>query len=230
MKRTIVVVTLAVFALSLMAAAANHPNMISTSPKAGGHAYKGGIAPDTTVLNLLATKDPYGVYLNWEGYIITGTAMVGVEFDEAESFTITAPTAVKTFETSVNYIVQGTDTQFAWGLMADASGIPSGAFIGTGPWPVTINSQTFGQCCLLETGTIPKGGLGKKVTKLPAGTYWIVLVPENPSGDLYAEVNLEVLDEVNTTWGYAYNTCGSAAPCWYSYNPGAGWYWAGLLK
>ena len=212
MKRTIMMLSIVVLAISLTAVAADHRGLVTTQPKAGGTPYKDVEPMGTQIFNNLALDNPKGVYFCCSGYIVAGPSNPeGFYYWEALQFTLANPATVNTIKTSVNYILQGNTTDFLLSIQADASGIPSGTPLGSGPWTVDIDSQTYGQCCALETTNI-SGGL-----QLAAGTYWVVWSTESDS-DLFAEVNVEVKDGVDET-NAAYNYDGEG---WSSYETTTG--------
>jgi len=212
LKKTIAVLGVVVLALSLTAVAADNTR-VTTQGKPGGTAYKaaGQDASLPIIFSNLATKDPKGLYFCCEGNIISGpdNAYGYPAYAEAIQFVVTSATTLHKITTSVNYIAEGTYTDFLFAIEADASGVPSGTALGSGPWKVTINSQTFGQCCATEVGKA-KGGLA-----LAPGTYWVVWETEAAS-DLFAEVNVEVFDEVDSA-NVAYSASNGAAGSWTSY-------------
>ena len=104
------------------------------------------------------------------------------------------------------------DTQFEFNIEADASGVPSGVPLNAAPYKVTINSQTFGACCAVET----KATGGAAGQSLAAGTYWIVWSATSSTSDLAAEVNQAILDQVDSAV-VAYSPSSGVTGSWTAY-------------
>jgi hypothetical protein len=212
MIRTIAKLGSAVLILSLVALAADKgPVKLTTKGKTGGTPYQQvDNAKRVPLFSNLATDNPNGLYFCCSGWELTGPDWPYGEYGYqwvAVQFTLTKPRVAHRIITSVTYFESGVYTDFLLSLQADAGGIPSGTPLGSGPWTVTVDSQSFGQCCTAESQKIT-GGL-----PLAAGTYWVVWSTEAAS-DLYAGINDEVLDAVNPQ-NVAYYS--SSAGQWYSY-------------
>jgi hypothetical protein len=215
MKKMFARAVLCVFALSLVSLAADR-TLVTTKPVKGGHAAKVE-RPNPAVITLLSTMaslDPKGLYYCCSGNIIAGPNNPDgfSPFSEAIQFTLASASHVKSIATSVNYITPAVDTQFEFNIEADASGVPSGVPLNAAPYKVTINSQTFGACCAVETK--PIGGAAGK--SLAAGTYWIVWSSISSTSDLAAEVNVAILDQVDLT-NVAYSASNGVAGSWNAY-------------
>ena len=202
-------VALCVLALSLVSLAADKTR-VTTEPVKGGHVAQvepqiPGLIPFSSNLDNIAK----GKYYCCSGNVIAGPANPQGEspFNEAVQFTLSAASHIRLLATSVNYIVQNTGTTFEFNIEADASGVPSGTPINKRPYNVTVDSQTFGQCCLLENKTIN--------LSLAAGTYWVVWGTDS-SSDLFAEVNVAIHDEVDQV-NVAYSPSSGTAGSWVPY-------------
>ncbi len=212
--RTIAKLSVVVLILSMVALAVDKgPVMLTAKGKAGGTPYQqvlDGKKKPVALFTNLAADNPKGLYFCCSGWELTGPdwpyGQYGYQW-VAVQFTLAKAKTAHRITTSVTYYETGTYTDFLLSIQADASGIPSGTPLGSGPWTVTMGSQSFGQCCAVEVAKI-SGGL-----KLAAGTYWVVWSTEAAS-DLYAGVNNEVLDAVDTENVAYYNSSGGQ---WYSY-------------
>jgi hypothetical protein len=210
--KTIAKLTGVVLILAFVALAADKgPVKLTTKGKTGGTPYQqvdnGKRVP---LFSNLATDNPNGLYFCCSGWELTGPdwpyGQYGYQW-VAVQFTLAKPRVAHKIITSVTYFETGVYTDFLLSLQADAGGIPSGTPLGSGPWTVTMGSQSFGQCCSVEFEKLA-GGL-----PLAAGTYWVVWSTEAAS-DLYAGINDEVLDAVNPQ-NVAYYS--SSEGQWYSY-------------
>jgi hypothetical protein len=205
---------LCVFALSLVSLAADR-TLVTTKPVKGGHAAKAERLDPTavTLFSNQASADPKGLYYCCSGNIIAGPSNPDgfSPFSEAVQFTLASASHVKSISTSVNYISPGVDTQFEFNIEADASGVPSGTPLNAAPYKVTINSQTFGACCAVESKFIAGAGKGLK-----AGTYWIVWSATSSTSDLAAEVNQAILDQVDSAV-VAYSPSSGITGSWTAY-------------
>lgn len=211
--RTITKLGAFVLVLSMVALAADKgPVKLTANAKAGGTPYKGmsDSSKRVPLFTNLATDNPNGLYFCCSGWELTGPdwpyGQYGYQW-VAVQFTTTKPRIVHRLTTSVTYFETGSYTDFLLSIQADAGGIPSGTPLGTGPWAVTVDSESFGQCCSTEFEKVTPG------LQLPAGTYWVVWSTE-ASSDLYAGINYEVLDGVDTV-NVAYYSSANAQ--WYSY-------------
>jgi hypothetical protein len=202
----------------MVALAANKgPVKLTTNGKTGGTPYqqvldhKKGVPP---LFSNLANDNPKGLYFCCSGWELTGPDWPYGEYGYqwvAIQFTLAKAATAHKITTSVTYFEQGTYTDFLLSIQADANGIPSGTPLGTGPWTVTVDSQSFGQCCSVE--------VQKKIgLPLAAGTYWVVWSTEAAS-DLYAGINNEVKDAVDAQ-NVAYYS--SSEGQWYSYGSNDG--------
>jgi hypothetical protein len=207
-------VCVCVFALSVVSLAADR-TLVTTKPVKGGHAATAERREPAGIplFSNMASLDPKGLYYCCSGNIIAGPANPDgfSPFSEAIQFTLASASHVKSIATSVNYITQGTNTQFQFDIEADASGVPSGVPLNAHPYKVTINSQTFGACCAIETKILAGAG-----QSLAAGTYWIVWSATSSTSDLAAEVNTAILDQVDAAT-VAYSTSGGATGSWTAY-------------
>jgi hypothetical protein len=213
MNKMFVRVTLCVLALSLVSLAADRTT-VTTKPVKGGHATKVETPrPDTVYLLNNFDDNTTGTYYCCSGNIIVGPNNTDGEspYNEAIQFTVSSASHITGIATAVNYILAGTSTTFELNIEADASGVPSGTPINTHPYSVTLDSQTFGQCCEIETRGILNGGLS-----LPAGTYWVVWGTSS-SSDLFAEVNQAIHDQT-TDVNVAYSPSSGAAGSWTAYS------------
>jgi hypothetical protein len=213
MNKMFVRVTLCVLALSLVSLAADRTT-VTTKPVKGGHATKVETPrPDTVYLLNNFDDNTTGTYYCCSGNIIVGPNNTDGEspYNEAIQFTVSSASHITAIATAVNYILAGTSTTFELNIEADASGVPSGTPINTHPYSVTLDSQTFGQCCEIETRGILNGGLS-----LPAGTYWVVWGTSS-SSDLFAEVNQAIHDQT-TDVNVAYSPSSGAAGSWTAYS------------
>jgi hypothetical protein len=187
-KKTVACVVLCVFALSLVSLAADR--LVSAKPR-GGKANREAAGPMVTTVykNLASSKN---LYWCCNGYLIVGSAnpYSYPPYEEAQQFTTTNGHHVHSFKTEVAYDVQGTSSTFNVSIQTDNAGIPSGTVV-VGPVEMNVDSQYFGGCCSIITGTVSS-------TKLPKGTYWVVWAADAGS-DLFAEVNVESKDEVDLT-------------------------------
>lgn len=212
MKKVLVVFTMVVLLFSLSALAADHAKTLVTAhPTKGGQPYKGGNPPVAPILTNLDTAYPLGVYYCCSGNLIAGPNNIDgfPPYSEALQFTLTSDTTIHSLKTAVNYDITGsTFTDFLFAIEADSGGVPSGTPLNKKPWTVTINSQSFGQCCAVES-------LGGKGLKLSAGTYWVVWTTESNS-DIIAEVNIAIRDQVDFV-NVAYSASNGAAGTWNPY-------------
>jgi len=212
MIRTIAKLGTVVLILSLAALAADRSAVkLTTNGKKGGTPYHEVDASKRVPLfSNLATDNPNGLYFCCSGWELTGPDWLYGQYGYqwvAVQFITTKPRVVHRVSTSVTYFEAGAYTDFLLSLQADAGGLPSGTPLGNGPWTVTVDSQSFGQCCTVEFQKVA-GGL-----QLPAGTYWVVWSTE-ASSDLYAGINDEVLDAVTpVTVAYYASSEGE----WFSY-------------
>jgi hypothetical protein len=201
-------VVLCVLALSLVSLAAEK-TVVTTKPVKGGHAAP--VERPTTLTTLFSNFDAVatGIYYCCSGNVIAGPNNVDGEspFNEAAQFNLSAASHIKQLATSVNYIAAGTSTTFQFNIEADASGVPSGTPINKKPYTVTINSQSFGQCCAVEVK-----GVG---LSLAAGTYWVVWGTDSGS-DLFGEVNQAIHDQVNPAT-VAYSASSGVTGSWNAY-------------
>lgn len=215
MKRTVVMIGVVVLMLSLVAIAADQRALkVTAQPVPGGKAYQPEVNATAPIFSNLAVKDPKGLYFCCSGWELTGPDWLYSQYGYqwiGLQFVLAKQTTVHKISTSVTYFEAGSFTDFLLSIQADANGIPSGTPLGTGPWAVTLDSQSFGQCCTLE--------VEKKIgLKLAAGTYWVVWSTESNS-DLYAGINDEVLDGVDgQTIAYFYSTNN----VWYAYQSTSG--------
>jgi len=203
-----------VLILSIVALAANKgPVKLTAKGKAGGTPYQqvfDGKKKPLPLFTNMAADNPKGLYFCCSGWELTGPNWPYSEYGYqwvAVQFTLAKARTAHRLTTSVTYFEAGTYTDFLLSIQADANGIPSGTPLGNGPWTVPVDSQSFGQCCSVEVANIA-GGL-----PLTAGTYWVVWSTEAAS-DLYAGINDEVLDAVDTN-NVAYYS--SENGVWYSY-------------
>ena len=153
MNKMFVRVTLCVLALSLVSLAADRTT-VTTKPVKGGHATKVETPrPDTVYLLNNFDDNTTGTYYCCSGNIIVGPNNTDGEspYNEAIQFTVSSASHITAIATAVNYILAGTSTTFELNIEADASGVPSGTPINTHPYSVTLDSQTFGQCCEVES-------------------------------------------------------------------------------
>ena len=213
MKKVLVLLTVVVLLFSLSAVASDyHKTIVTTKPVKGGQPYKGGNEPSNPIiLTNLDTAYPLGVYYCCSGNLIIGpnNAFGYPAYSEALQFTLASDTTIHQLKTAVNYDITGTvATDFVFAIEADSGGVPSGTPLNKKPWTVSIDSQSFGQCCALES-------LGGKALKLSAGTYWVVWTTESDS-DLFAEVNIAIRDQVDYV-NVAYSPSNGAAGSWTSY-------------
>jgi hypothetical protein len=213
MNKMFVRVTLCVLALSLVSLAADR-TLVTTKPIKGGHVTKVEV-PSADTVYFLNNFDlnTTGTYYCCSGNVIVGPDNTEGEspFNEAIQFTLSSASHITGIATAVNYIVQGTSTQFELNIEADASGVPSGTPINANPYKVTLDSQTFGECCEIETRGILDGGLS-----LPAGTYWVVWGTSS-SSDLFAEVNQAIHDQT-TDVNVAYSESSGSTGSWTAYS------------
>lgn len=216
MKRTILVVSLVVLALSLTSFAASKPftspdKHITFMPAVKG-THTNPVEPEssTVLFNLLATKDPNGLYFCCEGYTISGAdSVIGESIWVAQGFTPANNSTLTKLKLQISY-VEGTYTDVLLGIYDDCSGIPC----STAVWQkkLKLDSETFGDCCTTESKTVSPG------VSLTGGTqYWVGVTTEAAS-DIWAAWNVEVYDEVNDT-NLAYNDGGSG---WGSYSTNLG--------
>ena len=213
MNKMFVRVTLCVLALSLVSLAADRTT-VTTKPVKGGHATKVETPrPDTVYLLNNFDDNTTGTYYCCSGNIIVGPNNTDGEspYNEAIQFTVSSASHITAIATAVNYILAGTSTTFELNIEADASGVPSGTPINTHPYSVTLDSQTFGQCCEIEGKPLAGSGLS-----LPAGTYWVVWGTSS-SSDLFAEVNQAIHDQT-TDVNVAYSPSSGAAGSWTAYS------------
>lgn len=216
MKRTIVVLSVVMLALSLSAFAAQK-NGAFTSPD-GLRTYTPPVksvgvymqeSKDPVIFGNLATKYPKGEYFCCEGGTISGaSSIIGEQIWDAVAFTPASNSHVTQLKFAISY-VYGTYTDVLLGIYADCSGVPCSSPIKH--WTVTLMSQPFGSCCALET----HGG-GK--VSLTAGTqYWVVASTEAAS-DIWAAWNVEVSDQVD--YGTIAQNSGGT---WYAYSTNLGY-------
>jgi hypothetical protein len=213
MNKMFVRVTLCVLALSLVSLAADK-TLVTTKPVKGGHVTKVETpSPDTVYFLNNFDNNTTGTYYCCSGNVVVGPENTEGEspFNEAIQFTLSSASHITGIATAVNYIVQGTSTQFELNIEADASGVPSGTPLNANPYKVTLDSQTFGQCCEIETRGILDGGLS-----LPAGTYWVVWGTSS-SSDLFAEVNQAIHDQT-TDVNVAYSETSGSTGSWTTYS------------
>jgi len=215
-KRTIVVLTIAVMALSLTALAADKAftspdgrmTFMPHSKAAVGHISNN--SKDPALFSLLASKDPNGLYFCCEGYTIAGPDNgYGIpEYWEAQAFTPASSSHATKITVAISYVA-GTFTDVILSLNPDCSGVPCSTPLEQ--WTLTLMSQSFGECCATEVQKV------KPKVALTGGTqYWVVASTESDS-DIWAAWNVEVYDEVDDT-NYAYNYEGT----WYSYSTDLG--------
>jgi hypothetical protein len=196
--RTIAKLGVVVMLLSFAALAANNgPVKLTASGKAGGTPYKQVAVAGATgpLFSNLATDNKKGLYYCCAGWELTGPNWLYSQFGYqwiGIQFTLAQARTAKKITTSVSYEEPGTYTDFLISIQADANGVPSGTPLGTGPWTVTMDSQTSGQCCSVEIETIKHG------LPLAAGTYWVVWSTEAGS-DLFSIINYQVLDQVDAS-------------------------------
>jgi hypothetical protein len=210
-------VVLCVLALSLASLAADR-TLVTTSPVKGGHAAQVERDPAglVTLFTTMASADPKGLYYCCQGYYVAGPNNTsGVPpYAEATQFVLANASHVKTIATSVDYVIPGVDTKFNLSIQTDASGVPSGTKVFSRN--VTVNSQTFGACCALNTIYI--AGAGKS---LAAGTYWVVWSSISSTSDLVAEVNQAILDQVDAA-NLAFSSSNGATGSWSAYTSNLG--------
>jgi hypothetical protein len=215
MNKMFVRALVCVFVLSLVSLAADR-TLVTTKPVKGGHAAKAERLDPALILLFgnLASADPKGLYYCCSGNIIAGPNNPDSfsPYSEAIQFTLASASHVKSIATSVNYITAGVDTQFEFNIEADASGVPSGTPLNAHPYKTTINSQTFGACCEVET----KATGGTAGQSLAAGTYWIVWSATSSTSDLAAEVNQAILDQVDSAV-VAYSASSGVTGSWTAY-------------
>lgn len=216
MKRTIVVLSVVMLALSLTAFAAEKNGAVTSADKHMTFtppvkaAHSAPIEPDSlpAIFSLLATKDPYGLYFCCTGYTISGPAsVIGESIWVAQGFTPASSTTTTKLTLAVSYVT-GTYTDVLLGLYADCSGIPCSTTL----WQkkLTLQSQPFGGCCAVEKKTIKPG------VALTGGTqYWVGVTTESAS-DVWGAWNIEVLDEVHNT-NIAYNDASGGWTAYSSY-------------
>jgi hypothetical protein len=209
MNKTFAPVALCVLALSLVSLAADKTRVTTDPIKGGDVAQVEPQIPGLLVFSSNLDQIAKGKYYCCSGNVIAGPANPQGEspFNEAIQFTLSAASHIRLLATSVNYIVQNTGTTFEFNIEADASGVPSGTPINTRPYKVTVDSQTFGQCCLLENKTVN--------LSLAAGTYWVVWGTDS-SSDLFAEVNVAIHDQVDAV-NVAYSPSSGTAGSWIPY-------------
>ena len=203
MMRKIAKLGVVVLSLSLAALAANNgPVKLTANGKAGGTPYKQvAVAGATGPLFSNLSTDKKGTYWCCGGWELTGPNWLYSQFGYqwiGIQFTLAQARIAKKITTSVSYVQPGAYTDFQISIQADANGLPSGTPLGTGPWTVTMDSQTDGQCCSVEVEKISHG------LPLAAGTYWVVWSTEAGS-DLYAIINDQVLDQVDSSNVAYYN-------------------------
>jgi len=213
MKRTIVVFSVVVLALSLTAFAAEK-NGASTSPDGRVTYFHGAMAgvshpsPDlsagTWIFQLL---DPQakGRYFCCYGETISGAnSVIGAAYWGGQGFTPASNSHITSVKAGIGY-VEGTYTDVILSIDLDCSGVPC----GTPVWSkkVTVSGTTFGSCCGIVSHRV------NPPVAVTGGTqYWITATTEAAS-DIWAAWNFEVLDEVDNT-NIAYNSGGT----WYSYS------------
>jgi len=213
-KRTIVVLSVIVLAFSLTAFAASKngsftspDGRITFMPARGiNHGSPTAQSKDPVIFNELATKDPNVLYWCCEGWTVSGpNSAIGEEIWYAQAFTPAANSHAKKLTFQISYI-EGTYTDVVLAIYADCSGVPCATPLKH--WTVTLDTETFGMCCAVETHSA--GNLA-----LTGGTqYWVAATTEAAS-DIWAAWNMGVYDQVDSTnqadyvsgtWGaFSYN-------------------------
>ena len=213
MKRTIVVLSVIVLALSLTAFAASK-NGAFTSPdgritfmpgRAVNHGSPAAQSKDPVLFSELATKDPKGLYWCCEGWTISGpNSVIAEEIWYAQAFTPAANSHATKLTFQISY-VEGTYTDVIMAIYDDCSGVPCSSPVWSKK--VTLDTETFGECCTLEKQSV------HPAVALTGGTqYWVAATTESAS-DIWAAFNMGVLDQVDDT-----NQADYESGTWYAFS------------